>query len=347
MTTKNALFCCSALAGYFHNSIAAFAEKYNVSCHVVTLSKSVDSPYQFANHPLIKIYNKSDFRGQQFFLKFSKLDPTIVYIPGWIDRDYIKLASQFRKRNTPVIMGLDNHWLNSWRQKIGALYMKRKLASAVSHIWIPGTPQYHFAIKLGFKDEQIITGLYSANTQHFKKGFVKEPIKRNILFVGRLVDYKRPLELYQIFKTLPSEIRKEWTLTFIGRGKIHKELKECESIKVIDFVQPNDLIDYAQKASVFCLPSIREHWGVALHEFCAAGKVLIASNTVGAASEFLIPEHNGFLFNSNNLKELENCITTVIKMTDSEISQFQERSYQLGQSITPEIWAEKLYTLIK
>ena len=47
-------------------------------------------------------------------------------------------------------------------------------------------------------------------------------------------------------------------------------------------MQPEDLLAFMSTGKAFVLPSTFEPWGVAVHEFAAAGYPLILSDAVGA-----------------------------------------------------------------
>lgn len=342
MANKEALFFCTELSDYFHNCILTFANTFEIHCHVVCLSKT---SFILPNHSKIICYEKSNFHLDTFFTFFLALTPVVIFTAGWIDPDYLKITTQFRKRNIPVLLGLDNHWENSLKQKIGVVIKKKIIQKAASHIWIPGTPQLKFAHELGFLQNKIVTGLYAANQDLFKKGYTSGKVFHNILFVGRLVDYKRPVELFETFKTLSKESKRDWTLTIIGSGNCRSRLKETENIRIHDFLQPKEIIEHAKSASVFCLPSTKEHWGVAVQEFCAAGKLLLLSDGVGAASEFLEHNYNGFEFKSNKIYQLKHYLNKIMAMSDDEIETFQKRSYKLATKMTPDDWAYKLHDI--
>ena len=48
-----------------------------------------------------------------------------------------------------------------------------------------------------------------------------------------------------------------------------------------DFIQPENL-EKVKNAGCFVLPSLKDNWGVVVHEFAAAGLPLIISDGVGA-----------------------------------------------------------------
>lgn len=346
MNHKCVVFCCIELTDYFFKSIMTFSESYNFICHVISFPTLIDSPYYLEQHSNIIHHNKNDINRRQLWKMCSDINPSLIFVTGWIEKDYIWLAAKFSSQKIPIILSLDNHWANSWKQRIGAFFFKIFLRKIFSNIWIPGKPQRGFAYHLGFKESQIITGLYATDVSHFRKGYSNGKVFRNILFFGRLVPYKRPVELFNLFKSLHKKQFFNWTLTFIGAGECRSKIQQNDQIKIIDFIQPRDLTEHLKQASVFCLPSVREHWGVAVQESCAAGKILLTSDQVGASSDFLIHGFNGFQFKHNNLEEFKHYLIKILEMTDKEIELFQERSFNIEQKHTPEVWAEKLFEVV-
>jgi glycosyltransferase involved in cell wall biosynthesis len=349
MSDKGVLFCCTELASYLRKSIISFSERYKIHCHIICSPPSKDAPYHFKKHQNITIYNKEKLSIIELYSICAKINPSAIHISGWIEKDSLLIARKYRSIGVPVIMSLDNHWIGSLKQIVGARIAKVFFPMLFSHIWIPGKPQKLFAYKLGFKETQILTGFYAADVAHFRQGYLPNKVFRNILFLGRLVPYKRPVELLNIFQLLSKE-NKSWTLTFIGNGECKKYIQEKilgdNQIRLIDFIQPDDLIEEIRKASVFCLPSTREHWGLVVQESCAAGKLLLTSDQVGAASDFLVSNYNGFMFKSEDLNDLRRRLKQILEMTDEEIIQFQKRSFDLEQKNRPEVWADKLYKVI-
>jgi glycosyltransferase involved in cell wall biosynthesis len=346
MRNRAAIFCCYQLPAYLLNSIIAFSEKFDFRCHVLSFPILEEAPFVQEQHPNLVFYNKATLNRKQLLALFYSVQPAVVYIAGWIEKDYVVLAKYFKAAGVPVVMGLDNHWIHSWKQRLGAAFFNTFLRKHFTHIWIPGKPQLEYAQWLRFDPSTIMTGLYAADVDYFRQGYIPGSLSKNILFMGRLVPYKRPVELYKVFNALTSRQFSDWSLTFIGNGECRKDLIPNQRIQVLDFVQPKDILEHIKKASVFCLPSTREHWGVAVQENCAAGKLLITSDQVGAAAEYVHHGHNGFQFKSDDLDDLKKCLMLVFSMSDEHIIDFQKNSYNQPQRYTLDNWANQLFKCI-
>jgi glycosyltransferase involved in cell wall biosynthesis len=346
MKNRTAVFCCYQLPAYLMNSIITFSEKYDFRCHVLSFPVLEEAPFAQEQHPNLIFYNKATLSRKQLKDIFSTINPAVIYIAGWIEKDYLVLAKYFKAAGIPVIMGLDNHWVNSWKQQLGAAFFNTFLRKHFTHIWIPGKAQLEFAQRLHFDPSAIMTGLYAADVDYFRQGYIPDKVYKNILFVGRLVPYKRPVELYKIFNALAAQQFTDWSLTFIGNGECRKDLIPNQHTQVLDFVQPKELLECLKKASVFCLPSIREHWGVAVQENCAAGKLIITSDQVGAAEEYVQHGHNGFQFSSSDVDDLKKYLMEVFSMREEKIIAFQKNSYNNQQTHTFDNWANQLFTCL-
>ncbi|MCB9321711.1 MAG: glycosyltransferase [Lewinellaceae bacterium] len=183
-------------------------------------------------------------------------------------------------------MGLDNHYIGTFKQTlltsfIGRIYLKK----ITNKLWVPGSYQYEYAIKLGFNPETIITDLYCADTSRFYYSPVQ--LTKKILFVGRLVEYKGIAMLVKAFNSFNKTQRNDWKLIIIGNGPLKNSLQiqKSDDIEIYDFMQPDKLAQFTFDASIFCLPSWRENWGVVVHEFALQGKALLLSNKVESSQK--------------------------------------------------------------
>src|SRR5690606_609012 len=92
---------------------SAFGSKAVIVCY----PKNTDAPYQTeVNGEGIEVLARNSLSG----LDVSALKPDIVYISGWADKDYNRLATSFVGR-VPVVMGLDNPWKGTVKQKLASL----------------------------------------------------------------------------------------------------------------------------------------------------------------------------------------------------------------------------------
>ena len=112
------------------------------------------------------------------------------------------------------------------------------------------------------------------------------------------------------------------------------------------FLQPAALQSELQKGGVGCLTSHKDQWGVVIHEFALMGFPLLLSSGCGAATEFLIPGHNGFMFKSGDKNSLYQALINFTELSLDELQRFSEASTKLGERINPEISASSLLSAI-
>lgn len=307
-----------------------------------------DAPYRHeqANKDIVFI-NKSDFDES---LIESQIKPDIIYITGWGDKQYRQITQNLRQK-VPVVMGIDNPWLGTWKQRIACFLAPFMVKNICTTVWVAGIPQYEFARRLGFTTDQIIKGLYCADLQPLLKQ-EKPDFPKRIVFTGRLVAYKRPDWLLRAFLEILQQHPElaDWKLTIIGTGPLIEELqtqsKANTQIEFVDFLPPAEVRKQYSRAAVFCLPSHHEHWGVVVQEAAAAGLPLLLSNNCGAASAFLIHGHNGFLFNSNDYHDFREKLAGLMKKNETELQEMGKASRLLAGRITHETWAASFKSVI-
>jgi len=238
--------------------------------------------------------------------------------------------------------------------------MRQKFASALayfgflslfySHAWITGSFQFEYARRLGFDRRSIVYDLYSADLQLFNDCYIDALNKKRknyptrFIFVGRLEPVKGIDTLLHAWKLL-GPARGKWELYFIGNGSLKPVIEAVDGVVIKDFMQPETLVGELAAAGCCILPSLVEPWGVVVHEFAAAGLPLIVSDSVGAATSFMISGLNGFKFSTNDSFSLKNRMLKIIDMTDSELHLMANASHLLSQRITPETSASNLLSI--
>lgn len=346
------LFFYSELAAYFLACAERLHLDYGVEVHIVHWPINPEAPFSFRSYQGVHLHPKADYDREALFDLYKRLSPSLLFTAGWMDADYKFLAKKIRKEGIPVIVGLDNHWKGNLRQQLASLISPFYLKPNYSHVWVPGDPQYTFAQKLGYKEDKILRGFYSADLAPFKQAYErfkeekKQKYPHRFLYVGRFVEVKGISLLVDAFKELCGEMEHDWELELVGTGPLKAEFEGSERIYIRDFVQPEDLPDLAQKSGCFVLPSLHEPWGVVLHEFAGAGLPLISSSSCGAATAFLENGKNGYAYGTHDKNQIKACLKQIIAMTDAGLNEMSLESYKLSQTISPESWSKTLYSLI-
>jgi glycosyltransferase involved in cell wall biosynthesis len=347
---KKILFLHTELSGYFLACIDTLVQKFDTEVHVVKLPVNKEAPFVFSVGTKITFYERNNYSDAALYSLCVGLNPDFIFCAGWIDKTYLKI-SKYYFHKIPTVLVLDNHWTGSLRQKMAVIASPSILLRRFSHIWIPGLIQYEYARKLGFKKEFIITGMYSADVPKFHdyyKAFKNEKqaqFPKRFLYIGRYIESKGVVELWEAFKELQATHKTNWELWCAGAGKLEKQFPKHPKIKNFGFVQPENLNDLIRGAGVFVLPSHFEPWGVVIHESAASGMPLVCSTEVGAAATFLINGYNGFSFRSKDKMALKKSMLRIMELSDSELQAMSERSITLSDCINPLIWATKIWEI--
>ncbi len=181
--------------------------------------------------------------------------------------------------------------------------------------------------------------------------FFREKIKpfkgRRIIFLGRIAPVKNIETLISSFKMLNS---KNTALEIIGPvEKGYERIKNYAGNRIIFSPQINGIkakIRKLQEADIFVLPSSREGLPQSLIEAMALGKIVIASDTLGA-KEVIKDGKNGFLFKIGDNVGLKEKINHVLNMKKPEISVVQKNARNSVKSFKWNIIIKKLDNLIK
>jgi glycosyltransferase involved in cell wall biosynthesis len=145
---------------------------------------------------------------------------------------------------------------------------------------------------------------------------------QHILFVGLDWERKGGPDLVEAFKLILHK-HPNARLTIVG-AKRELQIPNCTVIGPL----PADKLDqYYKNASVFCLPTYQEPFGIVFIEAMTARLPIVATR-VGAIPELVQDGINGRLVEPGDVQGLANALSELLD--DPEMSRrFGERSYQL------------------
>lgn len=344
------LYLYTEVMGYTLATINSLIDRGAI-VHLVHWDKKKLTPYNFSCTQSLVVYKRSDFKTRTLIKLTNELDPDITVVSGWQDKSYLRVSKMLISNNKIVVSGFDDQWHNTFRQNFAFLLGKFNFFSLFfSHAWITGSYQFEYARKIGFKKNQIINDLYSADLKIFEKVFQKKVLinKSNLpkkfIYVGRLEPVKGLLSLIKAWESIYS-LRQEWELHLVGDGSLFNKINSISGVHVKHFMQPKDLAEELVNYGCFVLPSLFEPWGVVVHEFAAAGFPLIVSEEVGSAPTFLISGTNGYLFKSGDYLNIANVMLKIINHSEEELIKMGQISNFLSMRITPETSANNLLSL--
>ena len=152
-----------------------------------------------------------------------------------------------------------------------------------------------------------------------------------LLFVGKFIEKKRPLDILHAMNLLENENIKTHAV-FVGSGKLEDELRaycrENEELNVdfVGFKNQSELPMYYKLADILILPSSSETWGLVVNEAFASLTPAIVSDQVGCQMDMIDEGLTGAVFNCGNVNELAKTIENFI--TNIELKNIQKNIVQ-------------------
>lgn len=340
---KHILFLYTEIADYFLSCCEYLAKDYKIT--IIRWPINKEAPFELSLDDSIQIIEKNEnWNSIEQELKAFNFD--LIIVSGWIDRDYVKLAHHFRKKNKPTVLTLDNHWTGGIKQRVAKLLAPFTLQRIFDYAWVPGAPQENYARKLGFKPNQIFQNFYCANEILFQTNYQniqsqkKESNRpKRFIYVGRYLEHKGIFDLWKAFQEF-RQTNKDWELWCIGTGDEWENRVESDGIKHFGFIQPENLGELLKETDVFILPSHFEPWGVVVHETAIVGFPMLLSKEIGAGSKFLHEGKNGYSFQSKNPKDLLHKMKKIAQLSSSELGEMGKISHHLGSELNFKKWSE-------
>jgi glycosyltransferase involved in cell wall biosynthesis len=340
------LILYTELAGYVLGNINLFL-KNNPTAELALIHYPVnpEAPFKIDDLPRTTLLEYNQLNQVKILDLVLEFKPDLVLCSGWGNKFYLKLMDIVPDYSKKVVC-FDNKWKSTFKQYILVFFSKFFILNKFSFAWVPGNPQKRYALKLGFKIDNIYTGLYPADSSFFLKVGNKKlgnegPYPKVILSVARYIVQKDLPTLWRAFINANSKTGNQWVLKSIGLGDQFDSRIEDKFIEHLGFKQPSEMEEYILTSGIYVLPSIEEPWGVAVHEMALSALPLVLSEKVGAASMFLKVD-NGFSFPAGNQDKLEEILVNIMRMDDSQLKEMSRASLKSGQQLLSQDWSKTL-----
>ena len=180
----------------------------------------------------------------------------------------------------------------------------------------------------------------NVNKEEYKKklGFLSEKI---ILFVGQFIHRKGIDLLMQAYDNIRNQCDTSIELVLIGGEAEQVNSQIHEGITIIPFKTKKELNDYYLAADVFVLPTREDIWGLVVNEAFAFGLPVVTSDHCGAGTEMIKQGINGFIFQSEDVQELEIALKKALAL------KCFDQSIQTAKNYTIERMAERTIDMIR
>jgi glycosyltransferase involved in cell wall biosynthesis len=276
-----------------------------------------------SKQPSTDVFAGCDTPGIASEIDQGRFDAFVV--PGWGLRSYLQAVSACRKAQVPVLVRGDSQ-LASQRGGIvrlaKSLVFPRFLRRFDRFLYV-GQRNREYLTHYGVQADQLFFSPHCVDNDAFGRASelarhgrpVTASVRRRILFVGKLVQSKRPFDLLRAAAIIQRGGR-EVEVAFAGAGEAESALRQVAkearvSATFHGFVNQSELPAVYAAADVVVSPSV-ETWGLVVNEAMACGVPAVVSSAVGCAPDLIEEGQTGAVFPLDDIPGLARAIETVL-----------------------------------
>jgi glycosyltransferase involved in cell wall biosynthesis len=183
----------------------------------------------------------------------------------------------------------------------------------------------------------------AAHREKLRKAHNLEPGRPVLLFVGKLIERKRPGDLPEAYAEM---VRGEGAganayLLFAGEGNLRPQLQAraaalgLDSVRFLGFRNQGELPAFHDLCDVFVMPSVYEPWGLVVNEVMNAGRPVVISDEVGCGPDLIRNGVNGVVFKARDIAALHCALTDLLsdsarlaRMGDKSLERINQWSFE-------------------
>ena len=250
-------------------------------------------------------------------------------VPGWALLSYWQAAWACRRAGLPVLVRGDSHlrgrrnpllrlaksvvFPSLLRRFDGFLYVGQRNREYLQHYGVP-------AERLFFSPHCVDNDAFRDGSDVARRSGVGDetcsPGAKRLLFVGKLMENKHPLDLVGA----AARLRQKGTpieVAFAGSGTMAEQVGQAAKdagvpVHFCGFVNQSRMPAVYASADVIVLPSQSETWGLAINEAMACGVPAVVSDTVGCAPDLIVPGSTGATFPHGDVPALAAAVEAVL-----------------------------------
>ena len=248
---------------------------------------------------------------------------------GWHLKAYLQAARACRRLGVPVLARTDSH-----------LEAPRSLAKrAIKALLYPfflrrfdaflptGSRAGDYLLRYGISADRIFVVPYCVDVERFRRqaavarhhkrqavraGWGVNPGERVLLFVGKLIECKRPADLLSAVRRL-AQLGVSARAVFVGAGRLEADLKrqaEGQGVPAhfAGFKNQTEMPAIYAAADVMVLPSESETWGLSVNEAFACGLPAVVSDAVGCTPDMIDEGLTGSVFRVGDVAGLATAV---------------------------------------
>lgn len=254
-----------------------------------------------------------------------------VVVNGWNLLTYAQTIYAARRAGIPIFVRGDSHLVTNrgWWRRAAKRVLYPRLMKSFDACLAVGALNAEYYRRYGVEDARIYRSPHCVDNTFFAQGAARARRDRSarrqalgvpsdailFVFVGKLVDVKRPLDFVRGLDEAARTGARIHGLV-IGDGPLKPALAaHCRANQTpcafAGFLNQSDLAVAYGIADCLVLPSSSETWGLVVNEAMAAGLPVIVSDRVGCAPDLVVDGETGFSYPSGDVRALAACIGRV------------------------------------
>jgi glycosyltransferase involved in cell wall biosynthesis len=261
-----------------------------------------------------------------------------VLVHGWYLKSFLQALFAAKRQGLPVLVRGDSH-LETPRSAVKRLAKSvayppfLRLFDAALHV---GTRSRDYwtrygypASRLFFSPHCVDAAWFAARATQQARNALREqlgidPKSKALLFAGKLVAFKRPLDVVSAAARLRTEGRNLCVLV-AGAGPLESEMRAAAvtagvPMHTLSFCNQTAMPSLYAAADVLVLPSERETWGLVANEALACGLPIVLSDAVGSAPDLVGDGLVGRVFPLGDVGALAAAIANVLDSPPSAVA---------------------------
>lgn len=338
-------------------------EMFNKSSEYDWDASSLNKNLSFQKITLFTVDEKlisKDILKNKLFKCLQEIQPDVVAINGWSESSAFAALQWCLKAGVPAVVMSESTEFDATRNKFKES-IKKQIVNRFSAALVGGTPHAAYMQKLGMpvqaifqKYDVIDNAHFAAIAQHARQNAFSERQRLQLpehyfLASSRFIHKKNLFRLLEAFAFYRNEAKeKAWHLVLLGDGTLRpaltsliRELGIEPHVTMPGFKQYHELPYYYGLSKAFIHASTSEQWGLVINEAMASGLPVLVSDKCGSATDLIQHEHNGLLFDPENVSDIANKMM-LISSGKYNLEEMAILSQQRIADFTPDHFAENL-----
>ena len=275
----------------------------------------------------------SGFRNPTLPARLESWNPNALLLFGYKWASHLRAVAWARMHSVPILFRGDSHLLGRPDPGLRMSLPLRLLFAQFAAFLYVGSANREYFERFGVPARKLFLAPHSVNATLFERGIPAnrdgasvlrlqlglKPTTRVMLFAGKLVPGKQPVELLRAFQEL-SPI--DTALVFVGDGSEREKLQAMAAyasgtagnalIRFLPFANQSEMPSRYTLADIFVLPSRADTWGLAINEAMHMGVPCIVSNRVGGQRDLVTDGETGWVFDAADPSALKNCLSRAL-----------------------------------